>query len=123
MSDEQGDLGDIDVLVADNQLKKLLVIECKDLALARTSFEMSCELTTLFIGSTQKKSIVETHQRKTRWVCKNLGQILSWLGVDSGGWTVHPLIVVDREMFTPYLKRSPVPIVPLEKLKDDLARK
>lgn len=122
MCDEQGDLGDIDVLVANKERGKLLVIECKDLALARTSFEMSCELTTLFKSTPHKKSIIETHQRKIRWVRSNLHQVLTWLGVDAGAWTVEPLIVVDREMFTPYLKETSIPIVPIEQLKDELAR-
>jgi hypothetical protein len=123
MSDEQGDLGDIDVLVADKTLKQLLVIECKDLALARTSFEMSCELTTLFKGTRHKKSILEAHQRKIRWVSRNLEQVLTWLDLNTEEWKVQPLIVVDREMFTPYLKQSTIPIVPIEKLRDDLSRR
>jgi hypothetical protein len=122
MCDEQGDLGDIDVLVANKERKNLLVIECKDLALARTSFEMSCELTTLFKSTPHKKSIIETHQRKIRWVRNNLHQVLTWLGVDAGVWTVEPLIVVDREMLTPYLQETIIPIIPIEKLKDDLVR-
>lgn len=122
MFDEQGDLGDIDVLVAEKSLKRLLVIECKDLALARTSFEMSCEIKNLFEGSNHKKSIIQNHERKITWVRKNLQQVLTWLGINSADWKVEPLIVVDREMFTPYLKQSTIPIVAIEKLKDDLAK-
>lgn len=122
MFDAQGDLGDIDVLVADKKLKRLLVVECKDLALARTSFEMACEITNLFEGTEHKKSIIQVHERKTAWIQKNLPKVLEWLGINGIGWKVQPLIVVDREMLTPYLKGTPIPIVAFEKLKDDLSK-
>ena len=121
MSDELGDLGDIDVLVADKTLKQLFVVECKDLALARTSFERSCEIKTLFEGTDRKNSIIQHHERKIRWVRNHVSQILIWLGINSEDWNVKPLIVVDREMLTPYLKQSTIPIVAIEKLKEDLA--
>lgn len=123
MSDGMGDLGDIDVLVADKTRKRLFVVECKDLALARTSFERSCEIKTLFEGTDHKNSIIQHHERKIRWVHKHVPQLLVWLGINSEGWNIEPLIVVDREMFTPYLKQSSIPIVAIEKLKDDLAKK
>jgi hypothetical protein len=123
MSDKQGDLGDIDVLVADNKRKRLMVVECKDLALARTSFEMASEITNLFEGTKSKKSIVQLHERKTAWIRKHLPEVLAWLGIKSTRWRVEPLIVVDREMFTPHLKGTTIPIVAIETLKDDLAKR
>lgn len=121
LCDQKGDLGDIDVLVADKKRKQLLVVESKDLALARTPFEMSGELRNLFEGTEKKKSIVFLHERRMLWVQSHLREVLSWLGIGTTRWTVESLIVVDREMFTPYLKNSSVQIVPIETLRDELA--
>lgn len=65
--DEEGDLGDIDVLVADRKKKRLLIVECKDLANARTPHEMFSELINLFRGTEKKKPIVALHQRRSHW--------------------------------------------------------
>jgi hypothetical protein len=119
----KGDLGDIDVLVADQRRKRLMPVECKDLALARTPYEMSGEILNLFRGTQGKKSIVELHQQRVQWVREHLSEVLDWLGISAGQrWKVEPLIVVDRDLFTPYLQSSPIPIVPLEELKRMITR-
>jgi hypothetical protein len=84
---------------------------------------MSGELRNLFEGTEKKKSIVLLHERRMLWVQNHLREVLTWLGIGTTKWTVESLIVVDREMFTPYLKRSTVPIVPIETLSDDLAKR
>jgi len=120
----KGDLGDIDVLVADQRRKRLMPVECKDLALARTPYEMSGEILNLFRGTQGKKSIVELHQQRVQWVREHLSEVLDWLGISAGQrWKVEPLIVVDRDLFTPYLQSSPIPIVPLEELKRMITNK
>lgn len=54
---EKGILGDIDVLAADSRRKHLMVIECKNFALARAPHEMANELAELLKGS-KKKSLL-----------------------------------------------------------------
>jgi hypothetical protein len=57
-----GDLGDLDVLVAMPARRLLRIIECKNLAGARTPFEMSNEVDELFRGSDCVfRRIVSTH--------------------------------------------------------------
>jgi len=112
-----GPPGDIDVLVADRNRQRMKVIECKDLAVARTPYEMANELTNLFHGQNSKKSVVEYHQRRVDWICKHLDEVLAWLGIDhTGEWKVEPLIVVDQELFTPFLRQSPIPVVSFAEL-------
>lgn len=112
-------LGDIDILVADLQNRQMLVIECKDLALARTPREMANELETFFEGKHGKKSTIEKHQRRVEWVRQHLHEVVTWLGSDSTGeWTLESLIVVDQALFAPYLRRSPIRVVTIEQLKE-----
>jgi hypothetical protein len=120
--DEDGDLGDIDVLVVDRKRKRLLLVECKDLAQARTPYEMGSEIINLFRGSRDKKPIVLLHQRRIEWVREHLNELLHWLDIKmTKGWKVQSLIVVDRELFTPYLESSSIPIKAIEKLRDEFA--
>jgi hypothetical protein len=121
--DDEGDLGDIDVLVADRKKKRLLIVECKDLAHARTPHEMFSELTNLFRGTEKKKPIVALHQRRAHWARQHVTEILESLDIRvTKGWKVLPMIVVDRELFTPYLESSPIPITPIETLRESLSK-
>jgi len=78
----QQHLGDIDVLVGDPKRRRVLVVECKDLSLARTPFEMAHELTELFDGANGKKSIIEKHEARTQWVKTNIRDVIKFLGGD-----------------------------------------
>lgn len=119
---KNGDLGDIDVLVVDVARKIIWVIECKSLAVGRTPFEMTNEITNLFRGKKGKASIIDRHQKRVDWVSQNIAAVLSWLNLDqSGNWTVEGRVVVDRELFTPYLAQSPMPVVAFHELSRILA--
>lgn len=112
-------LGDIDVLVADLQKRRVIMIECKDLALARTPREMANELEAFFEGKHGKKSTLEKHQRRVEWVRQHLHEVVTWLGGDSANeWMLESLIVVDQALFAPYLRRSPVRVVTIDQLKE-----
>ncbi len=112
-----GDLGDLDLLVATPAQHLLRIVECKDLAGARTPFEMSNEVAELFRGSEEKTSEVEKLQNRTSWVREHLAEVLSWLGLSpSDDWIVAPLIVVDHELLSPYLEHSEIPVVALHEL-------
>jgi len=107
-----GDLGDVDVLAADPTTKRLLAIECKDLARARNPHELANELHMLFKASHRKSPAVKRHQRRVRWVKSNLTDVLRFLGLPPGpNWQVKGLVVVSQEMFTPRLFPSPLPVL------------
>jgi hypothetical protein len=115
-----GPPGDIDVLAFNPQQRRLYVIECKDLAVARTPHELANEVANLFQGQQGKKAIVELHQRRVDWVRTHFTDVLAWLGYETAeGWVVVPLIIVDQELMGAYLQASPIPIVSLAELKSE----
>ena len=118
------DLGDIDVLVINPKKRLIEVVECKDLALARTPQEMRIELENLFEGG-RHRSIVERHQRRTDWVRRHLKEILLWLKMGSEfseGWKIKPLIVVDIELITPYIRKSKIDVKSFIELEEELVK-
>jgi len=124
---EKGILGDIDVLAADSHRKRLMVIECKNFALGRAPHEMANELEELFTGKEKKngkgkeKSAVEHHQERVDWIINHLEKVLIWLKLEpTTDWTIEPLIVTDYELATPHLWRSPIPVVSLVELSNNL---
>jgi hypothetical protein len=110
----KGPPGDIDVLVIDLGKRRVWVIECKDFAAAHMPHQISNELENLFLGKGGKESKVE---RRAAWVRENLDYILEWFKVEGRGkWKVEPFIVVSQELFAPYLRRSPIRILPFDAL-------
>ena len=76
----------------------------------------------LFRGQRGKKSIIERHQNRVDWVTEHLTDVLSWLDQDtSSEWNVEAFIVVDRELFTPHLEDSPMPVIPIHVLISSLS--
>lgn len=114
---EIGDLpGDIDVLVADPQKQRLGILECKNFKLARTPREVAYELDKLFEGKHGGKTQSE---KRADWARNHIGDLLERLGlgrVNAGKWRVEPLIVVSQDLFSPYLRKSSIPVVSLQKL-------
>jgi len=114
----QDHLGDIDVLVGDIHRNRILVIECKDLSVARTPYEMANEFIELFVGGGEKKSIIEKHQARANWAKSNADAIIAFLKLNPGKrWKILPLIVVDQPLMASYIRESPIEILSLEELK------
>jgi len=116
-----GDLGDIDVLVIDLFHQVIYVIECKNLAVARTPYEFKRELDEMFLGTKTKQSIVTKHNQRTQWVHANLEDMLREFSINTRtSWKVKPLIVVDEEIFSPYLFQSTIEVVSFQQLNEEL---
>ena len=113
-----GKLGDIDILVAHLSRQCLYVIECKDLGLARTPREIANEMEAFFDGKHGEKSTIERHLLRVEWVQNHLQDVVTWLTGQpyDREWTLESLIVVDDVLFGPYVRRSPVRVVPVENL-------
>lgn len=110
-------LGDIDVLVADSKGRRLLAVETKDFELARTPFELSNEVEKLFFGN---HSAVARHEKRAKWLERHVREVCEWLGVTQGRskWRVEALIVISRSLMSPYIKKSPIRVLPVESLTD-----
>jgi hypothetical protein len=119
---EGKDLGDIDVIVINPHKRRVLVVECKDLSIARNPHEMANELQTLFVGANKPPTIVR-HQHRADWVESNLLLVLEHYGVDSeGSWHVEPILVVSEEMLTPHIYRPTMPIVSFRRLRQQYVK-
>lgn len=116
-----GDLGDIDVLVIDKHCQRIFVIECKDLAIARTPHELKTELDYVFKGSMTKKSTIEKHKLRATWVQDNLASVLGAFNIASTQhWKVEPLLVFDEAIFSSHIYCSPMIVLSYRQLVEDV---
>jgi hypothetical protein len=76
-------LGDIDVLAADVKTKRVIVVETKDLSVARTPSELVSEVTEFVHGYPGKRSVIAKHQDRVLWVKEHLPDVLSFLGIQT----------------------------------------
>jgi hypothetical protein len=121
--DHGQDLGDIDVLVLDRPSRRLIAVEVKCFAGARTPAEFGHELDALVRPTRQSRSTVEKHAERTQWLRDHLPEVLPHLGTRSdevGNWTVESLLVLDKESAVPFLQAIPVPIRMIERLRTEL---
>ena len=112
--------GDIDVLVIDEDRGRIYVLECKNLAFARTPFELAAELRALTETTPQRRSMIEKHQRRVVWLRANLDTVISWAKLDPAKqWEVHSAVVVDEHAMSPKLQDVGEPVFSLDELMED----
>ena len=117
---ENWPVGDIDVLVAHPDERRLLVMECKDLAFARTPSEIGLELGMLFGRDGQKSALSQALLRQ-QWADQHLSAVLRWLGADPAGeWRVEAWIVLDHVSLSPYLEDRGVTVATYDRLLQTL---
>jgi hypothetical protein len=115
-SAEGHDLGDIDALGISPAKKLIIVAEAKDFELARNPTELANEADDLLRG---EKSAMRKLGRRAQWITDNLARILSHFDVNgnAAGWTVLPVIVTSRDLVSPRVLASTIPVIPAETLK------
>jgi hypothetical protein len=121
ISGNLGALGDIDVLVIDRHCWQIFVIECKDLAIARTPHELKAELDYVFKGSKTKKSTIDKHRARVNWVQDNLASILGAFNLAfTGHWKVEPLLIFDEAIFSCHIYPSPMKVLSYRQLAEEV---
>ena len=112
--------GDIDVLVIDVSRTSIYVLECKNLAFARTPFELAAELRALTESTEHSRSLIAKHQRRVVWLKEHLDIVIKWANLDpSKTWSVHSAVVVDEHAMSPKLQDVGEPVFSIEDLRED----
>jgi hypothetical protein len=115
------DLGDIDVMVIEPPNRRIVVIECKDLALARTPQELANHLEGLAgRAGHESGSATARHARRVNWVRENLPSILAHFGIqDVETWDLRGMFVVDEPLFATQLRNIGTEVKSLESLRSN----
>jgi hypothetical protein len=115
------DLGDIDVFVIDTKSHKLLIIECKDLLIARTPYELNLEMNKIF---DDENSFIKKHLKRIEWITENFQIVLQSCLLDHRKkWKVKPLLIVNEPLFSSHFKNKPgLKILTFDELKIQVLR-
>jgi hypothetical protein len=72
---------------------------------------MASEVAELFATGRKKRSTVEKHADRTKWLEEHLAETLAWLGLvkePPAKWKVEPLLVLDTESMASQVVASPI---------------
>jgi hypothetical protein len=117
IADDRGPLGDVDVLGVDYARRIVWSVECKTLAPSRTPIEVFNELADL-LGADNRTGHLARHIRVVEWLRDHRAELLTEVGVVGDDWKIEGLFVVDDDLFGPYFRETPVPVVPLRRLRE-----
>ncbi|WP_295219883.1 SEC-C domain-containing protein [uncultured Chryseobacterium sp.] len=102
------DLGDVDVLIIDQETKMIYSLESKSMSPSRNIKEMVSEVSKLFGGS--KKGWIDKHLERHDWLENNKDQLGAKYGIDLSDFGVKSYFVTDEDMLTPHLKKMTLPL-------------
>lgn len=107
--------GDIDILLLDNNEKRLFSIECKDIEGARNPREIFHEIEKFF----DNKKWIKKHNRRESWIKKNLDKLGKKIGHDLKDYKVFSFFIVSQKLPIIYLKKTPIDILPFSQIKNE----
>lgn len=95
-------LGDIDIFVIDRKSSKVLLIECKDLLVSKTPYEMMLEMKKVYEG---EKSHMKMFQKRITWVKDNFSEITKFYKLSPNRkWKIKSYFVVNEPLFGSHLR-------------------
>jgi hypothetical protein len=57
------------------------------------------------------------HTRMVAWLREHASELLTELDLVDVGWRIEGLFVVDDDLYGPYFRETPVPVIPLLRLR------
>lgn len=100
VADENGNtLGDIDVLVIDNEKRRIYVTEVKDFNFSRNPYEIQLEYQKMFVDG-KKKCYATKHARRVVWVKEHIEDLKLHYKLADVTWDVCGLFIVSEPLIS-----------------------
>ncbi len=100
IADEKGStLGDIDVLIIDNEKQSIYVTEVKDFNFSRNPYEIQFEYQKMFVD-TKKKCYATKHARRVVWVKEHMEDLKLHYKLADVTWNVCGLFIVSEPLIS-----------------------
>ena len=100
VADKNGNtLGDIDVLIIDNEMHHIYVAEVKDFNFSRNPYEIQLEYQKMFVDG-KKKCYATKHSRRVDWVKEHLEDLKIHYQLSDVKWNVYGLFIVSEPLIS-----------------------
>lgn len=98
---EGGTLGDIDILVIDEQYHRIYVSEVKDFNFSRNPYEMHSEYQKMFVDTEKESCFATKHRRRTEWVNNHVEDVKEYYKLDKDSlWDVVGIFIVSEPLLS-----------------------
>ena len=106
ISGGEGDLGDIDILIIDEEKGKIIVTEVKNLRFSRNPYEIQQEFEKMFLDKEGKPCFATKHNRRMKWVEDHIDDVKVQYGLDDRTWIVTSLFIVNQSLISQHIYKQ-----------------
>lgn len=100
LTDENGNtLGDIDILIIDEDMYCVYIAEVKDFNFSRNPYEIHLEYQKMFVDG-KEKCYASKHNRRVAWVKEHFEDLKLQYGLANGPWKVKGLFIVSESLIS-----------------------
>lgn len=100
-SEDGGTLGDIDILVIDEQYRRIYVSEVKDFNFSRNPYEMHLEYQKMFVDTEKERCFATKHSRRVEWVRNHIEDVKEYYKLDKEfSWDVVGIFIVSEPLLS-----------------------
>lgn len=111
IADKNGNaLGDIDVLIIDEEMHQLYVAEVKDFNFSRNPYEIQLEYQKMFVDG-EKKCYATKHNRRVNWVREHMEDLKIQYGLDNATWGISGLFIVSEPLISTQVYQQDIEVV------------
>lgn len=111
IADKKGNaLGDIDVLIIDEEMHHIYVAEVKDFDFSRNPYEIQFEYQKMFVDG-KKKCYVTKHERRVNWIKEHMEDLKKQYGLDNIAWEISGLFIVSEPLISAQIYRKSIEVV------------
>lgn len=102
ISDEKRNtLGDIDILIIDNECHRIYVAEVKDFHFSRNPYEMHLEYQKMFIDTEKERCFATKHSRRVEWIINHINDVKEHYHLDMNSvWKVIGVFLVNEPLLS-----------------------
>ena len=106
IADNIGDLGDIDILIIDEETSKIIVTEVKNFRFSRNPREINQEYEKMFMDKDGTPCFATKHKKRTQWVLNHLSDVKQMYSLDDRNWEVKGLFIVNQPLIRNHIYKQ-----------------
>ena len=117
-----GDLGDIDILIIDEDQSMIIVAEVKNFRFSRNPREINQEYEKMFLDKKDKPCFATKHNRRMKWVKNHIDDVKAEYGLDNRNWSVTSLFIVNQSLISQHIYKKNIKCISKAELSVEAIR-
>ncbi len=116
IADSGEDLGDVDILIIDEQNSKIIVTEVKNFRFSRNPREINLEYEKMFLDKADHRCFATKHKRRVEWVKNHISDVRIQYGLADKSWSVSGLFIVNQSLISQHIYKQDIKCISISEL-------